>query len=301
MGNSNDEDHPTEESNTKNGDHNNESSANNSKKQQGSVTPPKSPDPSSKPSKKFYRASFRGGQWKMLGNIFHRTIVQIVHTCHSMGVIHRDLKPENFLTFNKDEDSLSRLLILDAFKDIVGSITLHLEVLKRRYGPEVDIWSVGVMLKLNMEYSMHIMDMLISHVSMAFNFPWCQRHCEEDVEFRSQAEADADGNGTIDYEEFITATMHMNRMDKDEHLYTAFKYFDKDNSGFITVEELEQAFLRIWYGRCKGYKGNCYEGFNNDGRINYDEFAAMMRKATQIQQEIKRNEGDICCCINIHC
>lgn len=43
--------------------------------------------------------------------------------------------------------------------------------------------------------------------------------------------ADADGNGTIDYEEFITATMHMNRMDREEHLYTAFQYFDKDNSG----------------------------------------------------------------------
>jgi Ca2+-binding EF-hand superfamily protein len=54
-------------------------------------------------------------------------------------------------------------------------------------------------------------------------------------------QADADGNGTIDYDEFITATMHMNRMDRDEHLYAAFQYFDKDNSGFITIEELEQA------------------------------------------------------------
>jgi len=35
-------------------------------------------------------------------------------------------------------------------------------------------------------------------------------------------QADADGNGTIDYEEFITATMHVNRMDREEHLYTAF-------------------------------------------------------------------------------
>ena len=34
-----------------------------------------------------------------------RTIVQIVHTCHTMGVIHRDLKPENFLLLNKDENS----------------------------------------------------------------------------------------------------------------------------------------------------------------------------------------------------
>ncbi|URE28702.1 calcium-dependent protein kinase [Musa troglodytarum] len=43
--------------------------------------------------------------------------------------------------------------------------------------------------------------------------------------------ADADGNGAIDYEEFITATVHMNRMDREEHLYTAFQFFDKDNSG----------------------------------------------------------------------
>lgn len=47
----------------------------------------------------------------------------------------------------------------------------------------------------------------------------------------NENQADADGNGTIDYDEFITATMHMNRMDREEHLYTAFQYFDKDNSG----------------------------------------------------------------------
>lgn len=40
-----------------------------------------------------------------------------------------------------------------------------------------------------------------------------------------------DGNGTIDYIEFITATMHMNRMEREDHLFTAFQYFDKDNSG----------------------------------------------------------------------
>lgn len=44
-------------------------------------------------------------------------------------------------------------------------------------------------------------------------------------------QADVDGNGTIDYIEFITATMHMNRVEREEHLYKAFEYFDKDNSG----------------------------------------------------------------------
>ena len=44
-------------------------------------------------------------------------------------------------------------------------------------------------------------------------------------------QADVDGNGTIDYIEFITATMHRHRLEREEHLYKAFQYFDKDNSG----------------------------------------------------------------------
>ncbi|EPS60659.1 calcium-dependent protein kinase 17, partial [Genlisea aurea] len=91
--------------------------------------------------------------------------------------------------------------------------------------------------------------------------------------------ADADGNGTIDYEEFITATMHINRMDREEHLYTAFQYFDKDNSGYITVEELEQALREFGMDNGKDIKEIIIEvDSDNDGRINYDEFVAMMRK-----------------------
>ena len=85
-----------------------------------------------------------------------RTIVQIIHTCHSMGVIHRDLKPENFLLLNKDENSPLKATDFglsvfykpgEEFKDIVGSAYyIAPEVLKRKYGPEADIWSIGVML-----------------------------------------------------------------------------------------------------------------------------------------------------------
>ena len=34
-----------------------------------------------------------------------RTMIEVVRTCHSLGVMHRDLKPENFLLLNKSEDS----------------------------------------------------------------------------------------------------------------------------------------------------------------------------------------------------
>lgn len=54
-------------------------------------------------------------------------------------------------------------------------------------------------------------------------------------------QADVDKNGTIDYDEFIAATVHMNKLEREEHLLAAFAYFDKDGSGYITVDELEQA------------------------------------------------------------
>ncbi|GAB2277795.1 Calcium-dependent protein kinase 33 [Dionaea muscipula] len=85
-----------------------------------------------------------------------RQIVNVVHVCHFMGVIHRDLKPENFLLSSKDEDSLLKATDFGlsvfieegkVYRDIVGSAYyVAPEVLRRRYGKEIDIWSAGVML-----------------------------------------------------------------------------------------------------------------------------------------------------------
>ncbi|KAM0895597.1 hypothetical protein ACQ4PT_023738 [Festuca glaucescens] len=85
-----------------------------------------------------------------------REVVNVVHSCHSMGVMHRDLKPENFLFLNKREDSPLKATDFglsvffkpgEQFKDLVGSAYyVAPEVLKRRYGAEADIWSAGVIL-----------------------------------------------------------------------------------------------------------------------------------------------------------
>ncbi|KAK7276842.1 hypothetical protein RIF29_17988 [Crotalaria pallida] len=94
--------------------------------------------------------------------------------------------------------------------------------------------------------------------------------------------ADVDGNGTIDYIEFITATMHRHRLERDEHLYKAFQYFDKDNSGFITRDELQIAMKEYGMGDEATIKEIISEvDADNDGRINYEEFCAMMRSGTQ--------------------
>ncbi|WMV53500.1 hypothetical protein MTR67_046885 [Solanum verrucosum] len=34
---------------------------------------------------------------------------------------------------------------------------------------------------------------------------------------------------------------HMNRMEREDCLYKAFEYFDKNKNGYITMEELEHA------------------------------------------------------------
>ena len=54
-------------------------------------------------------------------------------------------------------------------------------------------------------------------------------------------QADIDNSGSIDYGEFLAATLHMNKMEREENLIAAFSFFDKDGSGYITIDELQQA------------------------------------------------------------
>ncbi|XP_011623021.1 calcium-dependent protein kinase 13 isoform X2 [Amborella trichopoda] len=85
-----------------------------------------------------------------------KTIMEVVQVCHKHGVIHRDLKPENFLFANKKENSPLKAIDFglsiffkpgETFSEIVGSpYYMAPEVLKRNYGPEIDIWSAGVIL-----------------------------------------------------------------------------------------------------------------------------------------------------------
>ncbi|KAI7737026.1 hypothetical protein M8C21_007526, partial [Ambrosia artemisiifolia] len=90
--------------------------------------------------------------------------------------------------------------------------------------------------------------------------------------------ADVDNSGTIDYGEFVAATIHLNKLEREEHLIAAFQYFDKDGSGYITVDELQQA--------CTDHNMTDFlvediikeVDQDNDGRIDYGEFLAMMTK-----------------------
>lgn len=104
----------------------------------------------------FDRIVARGHYTERAAALVTRTILQIVQMCHKEGVIHRDLKPENFLFSDKKETATLKAIDFglsvffkpgQRFDEIVGSpYYMAPEVLKRNYGPEVDIWSAGVIL-----------------------------------------------------------------------------------------------------------------------------------------------------------
>ena len=54
-------------------------------------------------------------------------------------------------------------------------------------------------------------------------------------------QADHDGNGSLDYGEFVTLSVHLKKIGNDEHLHKAFGYFDRNQSGYIEIDELRES------------------------------------------------------------
>ena len=59
-------------------------------------------------------------------------------------------------------------------------------------------------------------------------------------------EVDADGNGTIDFPEFLSLMARkMKDTDTEEELIEAFKVFDRDGNGFISAAELRHVMTNL--------------------------------------------------------
>ncbi|MCE2055436.1 Calcium-dependent protein kinase 11 [Datura stramonium] len=90
--------------------------------------------------------------------------------------------------------------------------------------------------------------------------------------------ADIDNSGTIDYGEFVAAMLHANKIEKEDYLFAAFSYFDKDGSGYITADELQKACEEFGIEDVHLEEMIQEADQDNDGRIDYNEFVAMMHK-----------------------
>ncbi|GMJ03227.1 calcium-dependent protein kinase 13 [Hibiscus trionum] len=104
---------------------------------------------------------------------------------------------------------------------------------------------------------------------------------ESEVQMLIEA-VDANGKGTLDYGEFLAVSLHLQRLANDEHLRKAFSYFDKDGNGFIEPDELRDALMEDGADDCTNVANDIFQEVDTDkdGRISYDEFAAMMKTGT---------------------
>eukprot|EP00261_Vitis_vinifera_P036056 XP_019077299.1 PREDICTED: calcium-dependent protein kinase 13 isoform X2 [Vitis vinifera] len=93
---------------------------------------------------------------------------------------------------------------------------------------------------------------------------------------------DTNGKGTLDYGEFVAVSLHLQRMANDEHLRKAFSYFDRDGNGYIERDELRDALMEDGADDCTDVANDIFQEVDTDkdGKISYDEFAAMMKTGT---------------------
>eukprot|EP00826_Nyctotherus_ovalis_P049525 TRINITY_DN599_c0_g3_i6.p1 TRINITY_DN599_c0_g3~~TRINITY_DN599_c0_g3_i6.p1 ORF type:complete len:550 (-),score=147.22 TRINITY_DN599_c0_g3_i6:103-1752(-) len=86
---------------------------------------------------------------------------------------------------------------------------------------------------------------------------------------------DLNNNGTIDYSEFLMANLRHEDITSSEKLKEAFKIFDKDGDGHITVKEIKEVLGGNDEAVAELVKAADLDG---DGQISFDEFTQMMMK-----------------------
>merc|ERR1712232_498016 len=104
---------------------------------------------------------------------------------------------------------------------------------------------------------------------------------------------DVDGDATITYSEFLMATLDKQQYEEESLMWSAFKKFDKDSSGKIGKNEIEQVLKDsvLKEGMTSqqiddmiaSFDGQCGDGEGTpaqDGEIDFDEFKLMMKKAS---------------------
>ncbi|WRX25650.1 Protein kinase domain - like 10 [Theobroma cacao] len=257
----------------------------------------------------FDRIVARGHYTERAAAVVTKTIVEVVQMCHKHGVMHRDLKPENFLFANKKETA--------ALKAIDFGLSVffkpdHPWLQNAKKAPNVSLGETvkarlkqfSVMNKLKKRALRVIAEHLsveeVAGIKEVFQLMDTGNrgkinidelrvglhklgHTIPDADLQILMEAgDVDRDGYLDYGEFVAISVHLRKMGNDEHLKKAFEFFDRNQSGFIEIEELRDALADEVETNSEEVISAIMHDVDTDkdGRISYDEFAAMMKAGT---------------------
>ena len=93
------------------------------------------------------------------------------------------------------------------------------------------------------------------------------------------ANLDKNKNNYVGYEEFVRGAIDKNSLLDDKVLNYAFKYFDKDNKGAITIDDISKIFKNHLNTSDinEGLKKIISEVDDGDGKITYDKFCKIMK------------------------
>ncbi|KAJ1613347.1 calcium/calmodulin dependent protein kinase [Cryptosporidium canis] len=100
---------------------------------------------------------------------------------------------------------------------------------------------------------------------------------------------DSDGSGSIDYTEFIAASLDRRQYSEEHVCWAAFKVLDQDGNGKITANELLNVFSYNSDQSSTGINDNALSDVKNmikevdvngDGEIDFQEFLEMFRRST---------------------
>jgi len=90
-------------------------------------------------------------------------------------------------------------------------------------------------------------------------------------------QADTDGNGFIEFTEWVTATMDKRKMLSKERLKAAFDIFDNNGNGSISFSEVKQLLDHGGQTENKVFEDMIAEmDLDGDGEISFPEFEKMM-------------------------
>ena len=91
---------------------------------------------------------------------------------------------------------------------------------------------------------------------------------------------DANQSGFIKYQDFIVACIDKEKILTDANVSLAFKYFDKNGSGQITIDELREVFFKNTKNNDEVILKELVDEIdsNKDGEISFEEFKTMMNK-----------------------